>query len=84
MGSYPAAPIDFKEASMNPLWLLLIVPGAAAIGYAIACFMWMADDSDEREINMLYRQYQELRGISDYNAGPMIARHEREREEFIG
>lgn len=69
---------------MNPLWLLLIVPGAAVIGYAIACFIWMADDSDEREINMLYRQYQELRAVSDYDAMSMIARHEHEREELVG
>lgn len=75
---------------MNPLWLLLIVPVTGAIGYAIACFMWMADDSDERTIDLLYRQYSELCAVIE-NAWPkpkglpeVRARHDTERDELIG
>jgi hypothetical protein len=71
---------------MSPLWLLLIVPFTAAIGYVIACFMWMSDDSDERCIKLLDRQYRELRAEGEnytpsVNAwAEMIARHKAERK----
>jgi hypothetical protein len=71
---------------MNPLWLILIVPGSAAIGYAVACFMWMADDSDARRIELLARHYKQLRAIIE-DAWPkpkglpeLLDRHEAERK----
>jgi hypothetical protein len=69
---------------MSPLWLLLIVPFAAAIGYGVACFMWMADDSDEQTISLLYRQYSELcsliKPVWPSGLADIKSRHEAERK----
>lgn len=72
---------------MNPLWLLLIVPGTAILGYAIACIMWMADDRDERTIRLLCRQYDELRNAialrDPVSLASVYDRHEVERAELV-
>lgn len=31
---------------MSPLWLLLIIPVAVALGYSLACLMFMASRAD--------------------------------------
>lgn len=67
---------------MNPLWLLLIVPATAMFSLVIVSLLWASDDSDERKISLLMRQYNELRAVSDYDAASLLARHERERREF--
>lgn len=73
---------------MNPLWLLLIVPGAVLAGMVIIGLLIKLDDYEISKAELLDRQYRELRAEGEnyepsVNAwAEMIARHRQERAEL--
>jgi len=69
---------------MNPLWLLLIVPGVSLFTICIMAMFWAGDDSDARMIALLKKQYDELQICPDGDVNILALRHDAELREIEG
>lgn len=72
---------------MNPLWLLLIVPGTGAITIGLMAYLWLKSNRDGQTIRLLRRQYDELRDAialrDPVSLNSVYDRHDVERAELV-